>query len=130
MKIPFLIVLPLDLIYLLECIYTRIYKDDQKCFVFRVKRGICEPTVLPFKVYPNTFVRGSSFVRKNLTHVLQRNRLKVNYGLEMGCFKKKVNRRTSSEHGDRGEGRPGVQSVFVSISVCWTETFEYSDSLI
>ncbi len=39
----------------------------------------------------------------------------------MGC-KKEVNRRTSGEHRDGGEGDQ-VSKVF--LSVCWTETFEY-----
>ena len=44
----------------------------------------------------------------------------------MGCIKKEVNRRTSSEHRDGGEGDQ-VSKVFLSLFLflCLTETFEY-----
>ena len=42
----------------------------------------------------------------------------------MGCFKKEVDRRTSREHRERGEGDQ-VSKVFLSLFLCLTETFEY-----
>ena len=42
----------------------------------------------------------------------------------MGCFKKEVNRRTSSEHRDGGEGDQ-VSKVFLFLFLYLTETFEY-----